>query len=153
MVRGHKNLNLTITVGLMEGAYFVGRKELLQWINSFLKLNYDRIEQVCTGAAHCQLMDSMYPNMVPLHKVNFSAKFEHEYIKNFKILQEVFTKLNIAKVIDINKLIRGKQQDNLEFLQWMRRYWDMHFPPNTEYDALGRRNTAMRMYDQDKKVC
>lgn len=29
-------------------------------------------------------------------------------------------------------------QDNLEFLQWIKKYWDMHFPGG-EYDAVGRR--------------
>ena len=29
-------------------------------------------------------------------------------------------------------------QDNLEFLQWTKRYWDQHFPGH-DYDAVGRR--------------
>ena len=29
-------------------------------------------------------------------------------------------------------------QDNLEFLQWTKRYWDQYFPGG-DYDALGRR--------------
>ena len=29
-------------------------------------------------------------------------------------------------------------QDNLEFLQWAKRYWDQHFPGG-DYDALARR--------------
>jgi len=29
-------------------------------------------------------------------------------------------------------------QDNLEFLQWTKRYWDQYFPGG-EYDAVGRR--------------
>lgn len=32
-------------------------------------------------------------------------------------------------------------QDNLEFLQWAKRYWDQHFP-GVEYDAIGRRKGA-----------
>jgi RP/EB family microtubule-associated protein len=29
-------------------------------------------------------------------------------------------------------------QDNLEFLQWAKKYWDQHYPGG-DYDALGRR--------------
>ena len=29
-------------------------------------------------------------------------------------------------------------QDNLEFLQWLKRFWDQNYPGG-EYDAVGRR--------------
>ena len=32
-------------------------------------------------------------------------------------------------------------QDNLEFLQWSKRYWDQHYPGG-DYDALARRKGA-----------
>ncbi len=35
---------------------------------------------------------------VPLSKVNFNAKHEYEYIKNWKVLQNVFDKQGIDKV-------------------------------------------------------
>jgi RP/EB family microtubule-associated protein len=138
------------SIGTMNEAYFVGRKELLLWVNTNFKLNYDKIENVCTGALHCQIMDALHPGVVPLSKVNFNAKHDYEYIKNYKILQTVFTKLHIDKVIEVNKLIKGKYQDNLEFLQWMKRYWDVHWQGG-EYEAVGRRNGAVREYDQN--VC
>jgi RP/EB family microtubule-associated protein len=137
------------SIGMMNEAYFVGRKELLAWVNGFFKLNYEKIENVCTGALHCQIMDALHPGVVPLSKVNFNAKLDYEYIKNYKILQNVFTKLNIPKVIEVNKLIKGKHQDNLEFLQWMKRYWDVNWQGG-EYDAVGRRNSAAREYEINK---
>jgi RP/EB family microtubule-associated protein len=133
-------------IGMMNEAYFVGRKELLTWLNTFFKFNYDRIEQVCTGAAHCQIMDCLFPGQVPLNKVNFFARFDYEFIKNYKLLQNVFNKLNISKVIDVNRLIKGKYQDNLEFLQWMKRFFDTHYD-GSSYDALARRNQAIKEYD------
>lgn len=38
----------------------------------------------------------------------------------------------------MDKLLKCKFQDNLEFMQWMKRYWDQSFPGG-EYDALQRR--------------
>jgi RP/EB family microtubule-associated protein len=32
-------------------------------------------------------------------------------------------------------------QDNLEFLQWVKRYWDQHYPGG-EYDAVARRKAS-----------
>lgn len=71
-------------------------------------------------------------------KVKWQAKHEYEYVENFKILQQAFAKNDMKRYIDVDKLIKAKYQDNLEFLQWMKRYHDINF--NGEpYDAVGRR--------------
>jgi hypothetical protein len=33
-------------VGMMDPAYFVGKVELLTWLNDLLKINYSKVEQV-----------------------------------------------------------------------------------------------------------
>jgi len=127
-------------IGMMEGAYFVGRVELLSWLNSFLSLSYKKVEEVCSASAYCQIMDAIYPGKVPLQKVKFDARTEYDYINNFNVLQEVFGKVGIDKKIDVPKLVQGKFQDNLEFLQWMKRYFDLHYnAEESTYDAVGRR--------------
>jgi RP/EB family microtubule-associated protein len=50
----------------------------------------------------------------------------------------VFTKHGIEKIIPIESLIKCKMQDNLEFLQWTKRYWDQYFPGH-DYDPVVRR--------------
>ena len=151
-----------------------------------------------------------------MKKVNYDAKLEHDFIKNYKVLQTFFDKRQITKVrvrrlpkrasvrclpdspprlpslastrnpalraqdhipqshtsaerssaalacrgpahgplyirtrnldadmmcqqhVDVPKLCRAKPLDNLEFLQWIKRYFDLHFGGH-EYNALERR--------------
>ncbi|KAL4440911.1 hypothetical protein ABPG74_009324 [Tetrahymena malaccensis] len=145
---------MTEVVTTANQSNFLSRQEMLQWINDSLKLNEKKIENLGTGAIYCQLFDLVYPGKVQMAKVNWKAKYENEYVSNFKILQQAFDKMNVNKPIDVNKLIKCKYQDNLEFLQWMKKYHDQ-FRKNQDkpYDAVGRRNGQVlldRDYPNDK---
>ena len=48
-------------IGMMDGAFFVGRKEIMDWINETLSLNLSKVEETASGAVACQLLDIMYP--------------------------------------------------------------------------------------------
>ncbi|TKY88420.1 hypothetical protein EX895_002772 [Sporisorium graminicola] len=113
------------------------RTELINWINELLGFSYTKVEQCGSGAAYAQIIDSIYYN-VPLVKIKFDAKHDYEYINNFKVLQEAFKRNRIDKPIPVDRLIRCKMQDNLEFLQWLKRYWDQNFAGEV-YDAEARR--------------
>lgn len=67
----------------------------------------------------------MFPGKVAMQRINWGAKNEWEFINNYKILQQAFLKCKIQKHIDIEKLSKSKYQDNLEFIQWMKRYYDL----------------------------
>ncbi|KAK1831675.1 putative microtubule-associated protein rp eb family member 1 protein [Podospora conica] len=113
------------------------RQELVQWLNSLLQLNVTKVEQCGTGAALCQVYDSIFLD-VPMSRVKFNVNSEYAYIQNFKVLQNTFTKHRIDKMIPVESLVKCKMQDNLDFLQWTKKFWDQYYPGG-DYDAVGRR--------------
>ncbi|KAI9740687.1 MAG: hypothetical protein M1818_004651 [Claussenomyces sp. TS43310] len=113
------------------------RQELVTWLNNLLQLNITKVEQCGTGAALCQVFDSIYLDL-PMSRVKFNVNTEYAYLQNFKILQNCFAKHQIDRMINVESLIKCKMQDNLEFLQWTKRYWDQYYPGG-DYDAVGRR--------------
>ncbi|XP_012274719.1 microtubule-associated protein RP/EB family member 1 isoform X2 [Orussus abietinus] len=112
----------------------LSRHDMLAWVNDCLQSTFTKIEELCTGAVYCQFMDMLFPGSVPLKRVKFRTNLEHEYIQNFKILQGGFKKMNVDKVIPVDKLIKGRFQDNFEFLQWFKKFFDANYD-GREYDA------------------
>jgi len=113
----------------------LSRHEMLQWINDSLVSNYTKIEQLCSGAAYCQFLDMLFENCVQMKKVKFTAKLEHEYIQNWKQLQTGFKKVGVDKLIPVDKLIKAKFQDNFEFCQWFKKFFDANYG-GQEYNAV-----------------
>lgn len=123
----------------------LSRHDMLSWVNDCLRSQFTKIEELCTGAAYCQYMDMLFPGSVPMKRIKFRTNLEHEYIQNFKILQAAFKKMNVDKIIPIDKLIKGRFQDNFEFLQWFKKFFDANYD-GREYDAyLARDNLPMGM--------
>lgn len=113
------------------------RTELLQWLNSTLSLHYAKVEQCGTGAAYCQIMDSIHGD-VPMGKVKFDYPLrEYDARQNMKILQAAFNRHRLSKPIEVERLIKCRLQDNLELLQWFKRYWAEQ--GGRDYDAEARR--------------
>jgi len=116
----------------------LSRHEMLLWINDSLATNYSKIEQLCSGAAYCQFMDMLFENCVPIKKVKFQAKLEHEFITNWKLLQNGFKKVGVDKIVPVDKLVKARFQDNFEFCQWFKKFFDANYG-GSEYDALAAR--------------
>ncbi|XP_039276593.1 microtubule-associated protein RP/EB family member 1 isoform X3 [Nilaparvata lugens] len=112
----------------------LSRHDMLAWVNDCLASSFTKIEELCTGAAYCQFMDMLFPGSVILKRIKFKTNLEHEYIQNFKILQAAFKKMQVEKVIPVDKLIKGRFQDNFEFLQWFKKFFDANYD-GREYDA------------------
>uniref|UniRef100_A0A336M2A8 CSON010756 protein n=1 Tax=Culicoides sonorensis TaxID=179676 RepID=A0A336M2A8_CULSO len=113
----------------------LSRHDMLSWVNDCLQSQFSKIEELCTGAAYCQYMDMLFPGSVPMKRVKFRTNLEHEYIQNFKILQAAFKKMSVDKVIPVDKLIKGRFQDNFEFVQWFKKFFDANYDGRS-YNAL-----------------
>lgn len=120
----------------------LSRHEMLNWVNECLQSHYSKIEELCTGAAYCQFMDMLFPGSISLKKVKFKTVLEHEYIQNFKLLQAAFKRVGADKHIPVDKLIKGRFQDNFEFLQWFKKFFDANYG-GQEYNAYEARSGVM----------
>jgi len=116
----------------------LSRHDMLAWVNDCLSSKYTKIEEMCTGSAYCQFMDMLFPGSVALKKVKFKTNLEHEYIQNFKILQNAFKKVNVDKIVPVDKLMKARFQDNFEFIQWFKKFFDANYG-GQDYDAVNAR--------------
>ena len=74
-----------------------------------------------------------------IKRVKFDTKLEHEYIQNFKLLQAAFTKLNVDKAVQVDRLVKGRFQDNFEFMQWFNKFFMANYDgsPYNAYEVRG----------------
>lgn len=125
--------------GMMDEAYFKGKRELLDWVKDFLQIDVAKVEHMGKGAEYCQLVDALFPNSVKMKNVNFIAKTMPEYVKNWKLVQKAFQANCVDKLIPVQRLTQVRFQDNLEFLQWFHRYFHATYR-GAPYDAISRRS-------------
>ena len=102
----------------------LNKKDILTWVNSTLNAKLNKMEELRTGAAYCQMTFMLFPNCLLLKKVNFNAKAQHEYESNFGILQNCFEKLGVKRDVPVQSLVSGNVQENLDFAQWFKRFFD-----------------------------
>ena len=112
----------------MHDGYFVGRKELTAWIQSSFNPAFQKVEDLANGVVYCQIINSVYPGALPMAKVKMGARTEVDCLHNFKLLQTAFNKKKVDRYIEVDKLTKRSFQYNMEFLQFMKCYWDMHAP-------------------------
>lgn len=114
---------------------------LLQWLNGMLGL-HETLDTLVSTAAVCQVMDVLgrccdrFPDCVPMHKLNFRAVMEHDCVKNYKVLQEVFRRFGIAEQPNWSTLAKGRSTDLLELLRWTHRFCEEHGVTASEWRAI-----------------
>ncbi|XP_050076280.1 microtubule-associated protein RP/EB family member 1-like [Anopheles maculipalpis] len=123
----------------------LSRIELLAWVNRTLLSEFRKVEELCTGAAYCQLMDVLFPGCLPLKRVKFCTNVEHDFLNNLRMFQKALVHLKVSKAVPIDRLAKGRFQDNFEFLQWFKKFFDANYD-GKEYDPKGARNNAPMGY-------
>ncbi|XP_039497583.1 microtubule-associated protein RP/EB family member 1 [Drosophila santomea] len=118
------------------------RGEILEWFNETLKCSLTKIEHLCTGAAYCNLMHMLFPDVINLKRVKFVSNQEYEFVANFKELQKALNKVKVSPPVQVNKLVKGRCVDNFEFAVWFRHFYKANY--NSErcmgYDVLAARD-------------
>uniref|UniRef100_A0A915Q6Z5 EB1 C-terminal domain-containing protein n=1 Tax=Setaria digitata TaxID=48799 RepID=A0A915Q6Z5_9BILA len=117
----------------------LSRHEMLMWVNDCLQSNFAKIEEMHTGAAYCQFTDFLFPGSIQLRRVKWNSRLELDWLSNWKLLQTSWKTLGVDKIVPVEKLIKGKFQDNFEFLQWFKKFFDANFDGH-EYDPLEARS-------------
>lgn len=128
-------------LGMMSEPFFRPRRELLDWLRADFECNITKLEECANGAMYLHIFDKAFPGKVPMQKVQWNAAQEYEMTKNYKLLQEVFKVCGLNRSFEISRLTKGRQQDNLEFLQWVKYVYDrqMQNHPNDKYNPVERR--------------
>lgn len=86
----------------MDSAYFVGRKELLEFFNDLLDLNLSKIEETASGAIACQITDLIFPGSIQLSRINWGARSDYEFVQNYKLLQKSFSQNRVQRHVRVS---------------------------------------------------
>ncbi|XP_058126671.1 microtubule-associated protein RP/EB family member 1-like [Anopheles ziemanni] len=117
----------------------LSRIELLAWINRTLLSDFKKVEELCTGAAYCQLMDVLFPGCISIKRVKYCTNVEHDFLSNLRMFQNALVQLKVDRSVPIERLAKGRFQDNFEFLQWFKKFFDANYD-GKEYDPQAARN-------------
>jgi RP/EB family microtubule-associated protein len=71
-----------------------------------------------------------------IHSLPTCLRSDFEFVGNYKLLQVAFNKHRVQRHVDVDKLIRAKYQDNLEFCQWLKAFHDQSGATRDNYDPL-----------------
>uniref|UniRef100_A0A915DGM5 Calponin-homology (CH) domain-containing protein n=1 Tax=Ditylenchus dipsaci TaxID=166011 RepID=A0A915DGM5_9BILA len=117
----------------------MSRNDMLLWVNDCLQSEYAKIEQLHNGAGYCLFTEFLFPGSIQLKRVKWNSRLELDWLGNWKLVQTAWKQLGVDKLIPVEKLIKGKFQDNFEFLQWFKKFFDANYDGH-EFNPLEARN-------------
>ncbi|XP_067097019.1 uncharacterized protein [Osmerus mordax] len=120
------------------------RYELLAWLNASLHTRFTKVEQTCSGAAFCQMMDWLFPDSVDLSQVKFLPRHEEDSLQNYSVLQAAFRKTGVVQSVPVKELVQGCLDTALDFLIWFKAFFDA----NHKEDGRTEEEEATREEDE-----
>ncbi|KAI1731122.1 calponin homology (CH) domain-containing protein [Ditylenchus destructor] len=117
----------------------MSRHEMLMWVNDCLQSEYAKIEQLHDGAGYCLFTEALFPGSIQLKRVKWNSRLELDWLSNWKLVQTTWKQIGVDKIVPVEKLIKGKFQDNFEFLQWFKKFFDANYDGH-EYNPMEIRN-------------
>lgn len=109
---------------------FSSSNQILQWISENFTYKIDKIENASNGLLYLEIINKLYPKSICSSKINkpksnnIQLLSYDSILKNFKLLQNLFKVNKIQKNFDMQRLMSGSFQENLEFLQWFKSYYE-----------------------------
>ena len=86
----------------------MGRLELVSWLNHALRSDYASVQECGDGVAYCQLLDALHPGAVPLHRLDFNARYLADNERNVRVLSQTMRSLGLPVDVDYEALASGK---------------------------------------------
>ncbi|KAM8864144.1 uncharacterized protein AB9W97_018615 isoform 1-T3 [Spinachia spinachia] len=114
--------------------------ELLAWLNATLQTSFTNVEQLCGGAAFCQLMDWLFPTSMDLSSVQFVCNNMGDAIPNYRLLHAAFKKVGVMQCIPIEELMKKNGAVVLTFLLWFKAFFERNLQRDRKYNPLEARS-------------
>lgn len=129
--KGTRQRRLTITMTTIQSCSVPGLRQYLPRC-AHVSSQVQRQHRVC-----------LHPELQGFTKSVHSAPLPDaiHLLTEAHVLPDTFQKHQIDKLVPVQALVKCKMQDNLEFLQWSKRFWDQYYPGG-DYDAVARRKGA-----------
>ena len=86
----------------------MGRLELLAWLNRTLQSDYASVQECGDGVAYCQLLDALHRGKVPLHALDYGAKYLSDNERNVRVLSRTMMALGLDANVDFEAVANGK---------------------------------------------
>ncbi|XP_026544909.1 microtubule-associated protein RP/EB family member 1 [Notechis scutatus] len=102
----------------------LSRHDMLAWINESLQLTLTKIEQLCSAVPTTDAMTFKEESHPVWWQVFLESSLNYDFQKFF--------------IIPVDKLVKGKFQDNFEFVQWFKKFFDANYD-GKDYDPVAAR--------------